>query len=439
MKEVSSKQRIAKLAHFVMENIDTFLSIVLAIVAAIVSTFSGRLELAIAATAGVLTILSIGVLRDRNAREQLVKQMQNINLDIKHLVEHPSADDFFSRKTDELEVINQAERELVLIQETGRLIAETNRRELVNFLKKGGRIRWVSVLDKPPLPHFMSFRNANLISPQLMAARMKGGIEMIEILANEAQAHASQLEVRFFPYPMDITAVFKDPLHLDKRKRGALIRLQGFRVTFDDKIDFIVNGYSSTETYELYYQQMENIWHASTKCLFLTGIPGVGKSTLLGRIVDSLYQSTSLKIAGFITRDVRNTDGNRIAFETTTLDKSKTGQLATKNNDGTYKLNHETMNTVVIPTIQEAMETADLLVVDEVGPIQLQNTEFQKAINLVLEKSSLSVIGIVALEGHSYLSRIRRHYRTGLFEVTETNRDQLVSKVLAEFLPRRVV
>jgi hypothetical protein len=168
MNNSTNKSRIIKFVSFVIENIDTFLSIALAIVAAIVSTFSGKIELAIAATAGVLTILSIGVLRDRTAREQMIKEIQNIHFDVKQLAGNTSADDFFSRKSSEQDVIIQAESEIVLIQETGRLIAETNRREIVNFLKKGGRIRWISVLDDSPVPEFMAFRNANLITPQLM-------------------------------------------------------------------------------------------------------------------------------------------------------------------------------------------------------------------------------------------------------------------------------
>lgn len=437
MNDISNKPRIIKLVSYIIDNIDTFLSIALAIVAATVSTFGGKLEIVIAATAGVLTILSIGVLRDRSAREQMIKEMRNIHFDVKQLGGHPSADDLFSRKSSEQDVIIQAESEIILIQETGRLIAETNRREIVNFLKKGGRIRWVSVLDSSPIHDLMAFRNANLITPQLMAGRMKSGTEMIEILANEAKAYSSQLEVRFFPYPVDITAVFKDPLHMDKRKREALIRLQGFRVTYDDKIDFIVNAHNSKETYELFYQQMENIWQASTKCLFLTGKPSIGKSTLLEKVMNIFHQSTDLKIVGFITRDIRNDTGDRIGFETSTLDNKRTGQLATKNGDGTYELNHETMNTVIIPTLLEGIESADLLVIDEIGPIQLQNVEFKKTIDLILEKRDLSVIGIVALQGHPYLSRIHQHYRTGLFEVTEANREQLVTKISAEFLPRR--
>jgi nucleoside-triphosphatase len=429
-------ETIVNFTRFIVINLDTVLSIILAAIAAVLSTFGGEIEYVLAATAGVLIVLSIGTLRDRNARESLVQQIQNIRLEIKQFAGQMSADDFFSHKTNEQLIIVQAENEIFLLQETGRLIAETNRRDLVNFLRRGGRIRWVSVLDSPSIIELMAFRNANLITPQLMAGRMRSGFEMIEVLANEAGSNATQLEVRFFPYPTDLTAVFKDPNHVDHRKREALVRLQGFQVTFDDKLDFRINSYNSKEVYELFRQQMENIWHSSTKCIFLTGKPRVGKSTLLSKLVDIIRQSTDLKIVGFITHDIKNESGDRIAFETTTVDKLERGQLAVKKDKGYYELDHNTMEEIILPTLLTGVEEADLLVIDEVGPIQLQSTKFQNLINSVLEKRNISVIGIVASQGHPYLSKIHQHYRTGLIEVNELNRDQLVEKLAVEFMTR---
>ena len=249
--------------------------------------------------------------------------------------------------------------------------------------------------------------------------------------------HAANLEVRFFPYPVDITAVFKDPLHLDKRKRGAIIRLQGFRVTFDDKLDFTISSEDSNDVYEVFRQQADSMWIASTKCLFLTGRPGVGKSTLLAKVVTRIAQDQNLRISGFLTHDIKNMNGERVGFETETIDKKKKGQLAVKQSDGSYKLNHNTLNEVVLPTILNGLENTDIMVIDEIGPIQLQDPEFQKAIDLLLEKRSISILGVLALEGHPYLSKIRNHYRTGLIDVSEFNRKSLVELLTSEFLSRR--
>ena len=423
-----------KIFRYIIDNFDMLLTIILAVVTSVISTFNGKINYAIAATSSVLAVLAISILRDRDSRKQLTQQIQDLQKIIKHTGNYlPSADNFFSHKTDEREIIIRAEQEIVLIQETGRLIAETLRRELVTFLKKGGIIRWISVLDSPCLIKLMAFRNANLTLPHYMERRMQSGVEMIEVLSREAGPYAKNLEVRYFPYPVDITAVFRDPTHIQQEKREALIRLQGFRVTYDDKLDFKINALHSAETFNLYRMQMEQMWHHSKKCLFITGTPGIGKSTLLSKVVSILQEESSLHIEGVLTRDRRNEQNERIGFETRRISSLEWYDLASKSENGRYFLNQETMEQQIIPAILEGAERADLLIIDEVGPIQLQHPKFAEVINTVLEKRNVSILGIVALKGDSYLEQLHQHYRIGLIEVTELNRDDLVQTLLFEF------
>jgi nucleoside-triphosphatase len=429
----SARTRILSALGYFIENLEVILSIVLAIIAAAVSMFGSNQQLAIAATAGVLTVLSIGVLRDRHSREKTTRTLESMGLQLSTLASRPAADLFFSRKTGEQSVIRAAEDELLLVQETGRLIAETCRQDIVNLLRKGGKVRWICVLDTEEMAQLLAFRNANLRSTTWMNERMQSGTQMIEVLAKEAQTSAERLEVRFLPYPTGITAVMRDPLHVDKRKREALIRLQGFRVTFDDKVDFLLDAVGSREVFELYHSQLQEMWKASTKCLFLTGRPGVGKSTLLEKVVRSLPPDLQRRTRGFITKDLRDEQGRRVGFQTTTLVSGKDGKLASKNSDGSYILHEPTMTEIILPALAEDLADTELMVIDEIGPIQLQNKEFQHAIERLLSNRSLNIIGILAVEGHPYLSKIRQHYRTGIVEVTEANRDQLIGTVLSEF------
>ena len=438
MTETSPKSNLVRLITNAIQNVDTILSIVLALVAAGISLFGGKTDFAIAATAGALTLISISILRDRNAREQLLTLVHDVRFDLSQLLRQTPADKFFSKKTSEQGIISNGVNEIVIIQETGRLIAETHRREIVNFLNNGGHVRWISVMQTPMLTELMAFRNANLSSPQIMATRMNSGIEMIELLAKEVNISASNFVLRFLPYPVDITAIFRDPYNLNERQRECLIRLQGFRLTYDDKLDFYINGLSSKETFELYRRQMESMWRSCTKCILLTGEPAIGKTTLLEKVVNQLQQSTALKIDGFITHDVRNEAGDRIGFEAKTLKDKRSGVLALKKGDGSYELNQETMNHIIKPVLEEGIASAELLVIDEIGPIQLQDEEFSNTINRALNKQNLSIIGTVALKGHPYLQKIRQHYRTEIVNVTELNREQLVKDLVNEFLDRKL-
>ncbi|MQL86561.1 hypothetical protein Taro_019088, partial [Colocasia esculenta] len=66
---------------------------------------------------------------------------------------------------------------------------------------------------------------------------------------------------------------------------------------------------------------------APGKCFLVTGPPGVGKTTLVMRVLESLRAShPDLRVRGFYTREVRE-GSQRVGFEVVTLD-GRRGPLA---------------------------------------------------------------------------------------------------------------
>src|SRR6185295_10132103 len=124
------------------------------------------------------------------------------------------------------------------------------------------------------------------------------------------------------------------------------------------------NAYDSRLTYSLYRQQIENYWHSSTKCIFLTGQPRIGKSTLLEKVVSEI-KSRGVEVVGFITRDIRNGDRERIGFETKTINGGAQGRQATKMEDGSYELNEETMGNIILLTLREGLSRRGIVLVVE--------------------------------------------------------------------------
>ncbi len=422
------KEKVYKFIVYCYYNFDVFLTCLLAVVAAVISIFGGKQEYVIATIATVLVVITITTLRERKSRDDLITEVQKLSGNI-------TADNFFSRKSNEQLFISKAKKEIILIQESGQLISETCRQHLLDFIhaNQDGRIRIVTTLNKVSITELMAFRNANL-TPELMGKRLVGGLDMIKVLSDFAGQDSNRIEVRFFPYPCDITAVFIDPNHDNLKNREALIRLQGFKVTFDDKLDFSLNGYYSNTVYGLYKKQMEKIWQMSIKCLLITGKPGVGKSTVLNRVVDEIKKSKKLKVVGFITLSTVDPQGNRIGFITSTLDGKHSGSLSEKKNEK-YILNKETMSKIIHPALAEGIESADLLVIDEIGPIQLQDHLFKELILKALNKPTLSILGTIStIETFGGVAEIHHHFRTGIIEMTEQNRHRVESKLLNEFV-----
>ncbi|CAB4264152.1 unnamed protein product [Prunus armeniaca] len=113
------------------------------------------------------------------------------------------------------------------------------------------------------------------------------------------------------------------------------------------------------------------------KCLLVTGPPGVGKSTLIMRVFETLRASNpNLKIQGFYTSEVRR-GSERVGFQVVTLD-GRTAPLASTisspesfrwPNVGKYKVNVASFESLALPELQ-VKEDTDLFIIDEVGKME---------------------------------------------------------------------
>ncbi|KAJ7944052.1 Cancer-related nucleoside-triphosphatase [Quillaja saponaria] len=134
---------------------------------------------------------------------------------------------------------------------------------------------------------------------------------------------------------------------------------------------------------------------APGKCFLVTGPPGVGKSTLIMRVLESLKASNpNLKAQGFYTREIRH--GNeRVGFEVVTLD-GRIGPLASSTISspeslrwptvGRYKVDVASFELLALPELQ-IREDTDLSVIDEVGKMELFSSSFFPAVLKVLESN----------------------------------------------------
>ncbi|KAL1566669.1 nucleoside-triphosphate phosphatase [Salvia divinorum] len=118
---------------------------------------------------------------------------------------------------------------------------------------------------------------------------------------------------------------------------------------------------------------------AAGKCFLVIGSPGVGKTTLVIRVLDALKQfNPSLKIQGFYTRTDSNHDVNYPVYGSRESHKWP--------NVGRYKVDVSSFESLALPEL-EVKEDTDLFVIDEVGKMELFSASFFPAVLRVLESN----------------------------------------------------
>ncbi|OIV92740.1 hypothetical protein TanjilG_00874 [Lupinus angustifolius] len=178
----------------------------------------------------------------------------------------------------------------------------------------------------------------------------------------------------------------------------------------------------------------------TAKCFFVTGPPGVGKSTLIMKVFETLNVSNpNLKVQGFYTREIRQT-GQRVGFEVVTLD-GRTCPLASSKfsspeslrwpSVGKYKVDVTSFESLALPELQ-VREDTDLFIIDEVGKMELFSSSFFPAVLKVLE-SNVPILASIPIPKFGRdipaVARLRNHAGATCFTLSVGNRDAVTEQI----------
>jgi len=164
------------------------------------------------------------------------------------------------------------------------------------------------------------------------------------------------------------------------------------------------------------------------KVYLLTGQPGAGKTS----IIKEALARVKIRAGGFYTEEIRS-GGVRQGFRIITLDGQK-AVLAHVNIPASYQVSKyrvdvQSLDTVGVYALYKAMNECDLIVIDEIGKMELFSTKF-KDVALKAINSGKKVLGTIMLAPNLFADEIKHHAEVEVITVTKANRDEVLSKVL---------
>jgi len=169
-----------------------------------------------------------------------------------------------------------------------------------------------------------------------------------------------------------------------------------------------------------------------TRKVLLTGPPGCGKTTLIKRVVNKL----KLPAGGFYTEEIRE-HGQRVGFKIVTLAGEETVlahlDFKTANRVGKYGLALSALEAIGVAALRRAVAAPHLVVIDEIGPMEIRSRVFCGAVNEALD-SNVPVLGTISVRPNPFTNAIKSRHDVAMIEVGRNNRDQLISELSQQFM-----
>jgi nucleoside-triphosphatase len=159
--------------------------------------------------------------------------------------------------------------------------------------------------------------------------------------------------------------------------------------------------------------------------ILLEGRPGSGKTTAAARLAE-LLRERGRAVRGFVTHEVRE-GGTCVGFEVETLDGRRRVlahvDLPGPPRVGKYGVDLEAFERIALPAL-EAPRRGTVVVIDELGKMELASEAFRGAVTRLLE-TSLDIVATVHVARHPFTDALKRRNDVERVHVTGATRDDL--------------
>lgn len=165
--------------------------------------------------------------------------------------------------------------------------------------------------------------------------------------------------------------------------------------------------------------------------VLISGEPRVGKTTALKKIIQMIGECNCI---GFYTEEIRD-EFNRVGFDCVSLN-GRRKRIADVNlhsdiRMGRYGIDIESFEEFALQAINNSSSSSKIIIIDEIGPIQLLSAKFKQEINNILTGSNC-VLGTIFYNKHPDIDEIKKFPGVKIYTLTNENRNTIIENIFYE-------
>jgi len=166
---------------------------------------------------------------------------------------------------------------------------------------------------------------------------------------------------------------------------------------------------------------------AAENILLVTGTPGIGKTTVIKKVIESF---PDLTMTGFYTEEIR-VRNVRQGFALVTLQGERYIMahidIRSGHRVGRYGVDVDAIERAVHESLNKD-SAAELYIIDEIGRMECLSSLFVRRMSTLLDSGKPALVTI-AMKGGGFIAAAKSPPGTALWEVTAKNRDAMPARI----------